>query len=1049
MFRSSSSARAGLASGIAVVFAAVAASTAPEPARSASAPTRTAATVDERDEVAVAAVRLLHARCVECHDGARADGGLRLDSRDGLLAGGDGGPAVVLGAPDESELVYRITSELGFDRMPYEQTPLGPAEVATLRRWIELDAPWPDSLDARVQHWGFRPLSDAPVPQVEGAATDIDRFVHARLDELGVEPSGRAEPHTLVRRLHLDLVGLPPDPAVVERFAADPSDAAWAALVDELLASPHFAERWARHWLDRARYADSDGYEKDEARPNAWLYREWVIDSIHRDQPWNRFTIEQLAGDLLEGADWRARLGTAFHRQTLTNKEGGVDPEEFRVLAVLDRTNTVASTWLGITAGCAQCHDHKYEPMSQAEYFQLYAFFENADETEEELPLRAASYATWGDGPHPWEVRRGELLAALARARGSVPDDVAAWLPGERARVRALVDGLEVRAARPDRVESTDSVADAGAELPIAAGTLRLPAPTRDETLTQFVFAGPRPAARGVRLRLATADDLPGSGPGHGQGGTAWISTIDAAIRQTDGTLRVVAFEHARSEPPVLRGGESDLFDRRDDTSWKAPGGRVTDLVLFAREDFTVADGEELILRVRSTSDERRVPGAVELGFVDTADPVDVSADAYRALMAPPRTKLGPKLRSALRELRVEQHPSVVDARAAIAAHDAARPDLPKLRASVLHERTEDRRPTRVFERGDFLSPAEPVEPGVLAVLPPLVPRDPESGADRLDLALWIVSDENALARRVAVNQIWQRLFGAGLVTTIDDFGLRGEAPTHPELLDHLARRFGELGLSRKALVREILLSDTYRRSSRMRPDLLERDPTNRLLARQNRYRVEAEIVRDLALATSGLLDERVGGPSVFPPMDPSVADLAYADLFRWSTSEGGDRYRRGMYTFFKRTAPHPNLAAFDCPTANVTAATRATSNTPIQALATLNNEVFVETAVGLATRLVRERAGSDDAGLLTRGFELSVARPPTPTELAALVGLLDDARAHYADHPDDADALLGVLPGGADALPQASSREDRAELAALAATCRVLLNTDAFLTRE
>lgn len=999
---------------------------------------------DEIERVGRAAVRLLEARCVECHDEQRTDGDLRLDSREGLLAGGDSGPAVILGSPGESELVYRITSELGFDRMPYEQTPLGPTEIETLSRWIELGAPWPDSFDASVQHWGFRPLADAPPPKIEGATTDIDRFVLARLAERGVEPSERATPRTLVRRLFLDLHGLPPDPAVVERFAADPSDAAWSALVDELLASPHFAERWARHWLDRARYADSDGYEKDEARPQAWLFRDWVIDAIDRDVPWDRFTIEQIAGDLVPEATWHTRLGTAFHRQTLTNKEGGADPEEFRVHAVLDRVNTVATTWLGLTAGCAQCHDHKYEPMSQAEYFQLYAFFENTDEIEEPLPLRAARRETWFDGQHPWEVRRAELLGELAAARKQVPDDVAQWLPGERERVAALTQRLTHRAVHPASIESTD-----GDVRRTDVSALLLPPPARDESFTEFTFEGPLDEAHGLRVRLVTSPLIETGGPGHGAKGTAWISALDMAVRQTDDTLRVVSFSHGRSEPPVLQGNEAALFDLSDETSWKAPGGRDTDLLLFAREPFHVAEGERLVVRMRSVHDERRVPGLLAFDLIDAPDPVDVPADAYRALLAPPRTKFGTKLRAALRSHRVEQHPIVRTAHAAIADHDAQRPDVPHLSGSVVVERTEDRRPTHVFDRGDFLSPADPVEPGVLAVLTPLVPRNPESGADRLDLAHWLVSDDNALARRVAVNQIWQRLFGAGIVSTIDDFGLRGEAPSHPLLLDRLARRFGELGLSRKALIREIVLSETYRRSSHTRLDLVDVDPANRLLARQNRYRVEAEIVRDLALATAGLLDTEIGGPSVFPPMDASVAEQSYADLFSWTTSEGGDRYRRGMYTFFKRTALHPNLAAFDCPTANVTAASRARSNTPIQALATLNNEVFVEAAVGLAVRLLRESRVAEDRTLLERGFTLSVARPPTGQELEALMELAAAAREHYDAHPEDVEELLAVVPGGLEGLPIGSTPAERARIAALTTVCRVLLNTDEFLTRE
>ena len=687
--------------------------------------------------------------CLLCHGPDAAQGGLRLHTQAAaaaLLESGSHG--IVPGDPAASEVLARVTSRDPLLQMPPEGDRLTPAETDLLEAWIAQGAAWET-------HWAYRPLTVPAAPTVhheQAAATNIDRFVVAKLEAKGLTPSSEADRTTLMRRLSYDLIGLPPKPAEVDAFVADDRADAYERLVDRLLASPHFGERWGRHWLDKARYADSDGYEKDNHRPDAWRYRDWVIDAINSDMPFDQFTIEQLAGDLLPEATPSQQLATAFHRQTLTNTEGGVDREQFRVAAVMDRTETLGTVWLGLSVGCARCHTHKYDQITQQEYYELYAFFNNADEADATLP-------------------------------------------------------------------------DA------------------DETIS-------------VR---------------------------------------------------------------------------------------------------------------------------------------------------------------------------------------VVRERTDERRATHILRRGEFKQPLERVETGTLATLPPLTPRDENAGPDRLDLALWLVSGANPLVPRVAVNHLWKHLFGEGLVPTMNDFGVRGDRPSHPALLDYLATRLIASGWSRKALIKEIVMSSTYRQSSQHRGDLVEIDPTNRLLARQNRFRVEAEIIRDISLAASGLLSPTLGGASVFPPIPEGVTDLTYNSSFKWKISDGEDRYRRGLYTYFKRTAPHPNLITFDCPDSNVTNVDRDRSNTPIAALVTLNNATFVEAAQALA-QLVLAVPEASDTERLTHALRRCVARRPTDDELHDFASLLATSRAWYAEQPEQAKELVGERPA-----PEAGLAENAAWISVV----RIMLNLDEFLTRE
>jgi hypothetical protein len=800
---------------------------------------------------------LLKTRCLECHSSAKHKGGLRLDDGTQALKGGNSGAVIMPGKSAASRLIQVVGGLDPETKMPPEGKPLTATEIGKLRAWIDQGAEWPRAQASiaaepvRSNHWAFnasRRPALPPVARREWGRNAIDAFVLARLEKERIAPSPEADQATLIRRLSLDLLGLPPAPDEVDAFVRDSRPDAYERLVDRLLAAPAYGERWGRHWLDLARYADSDGYEKDTGRPFAWRYRHWVIAALNEDMPFDRFTIEQLAGDLLPSATVEQKVATGFHRNTLTNKEGGVDQEQFRVEQVVDRVNTTAKTWLGVTIGCAQCHDHKYDPFSQREYYQLFAFFNSDREVNVRAPLASE--------------------ADQARA-------VEAAFAKKKAQLQAAI--------------------------------------------TRYI-----------------AKDLPGS--------------------------------VARWEASLKPGKESSL-----------PANIVAALAVVP---------------------ERRA-----------AEQKKVLADFY--------AKTDKKL-AALRR--------------ALAAHEKNGVRATMAQTLVLGPT----RKTHVMIRGDFLRPGAEVEPATPAVLQPLTAPLSSSGkGTRLDLARWLVDPANPLTARVTANWIWLHYFGRGLVATPEDFGTQGDRPSHPELLDWLATELIRRKWSLKSLHRLIVTSATYRQSSADRPELRQCDPANMLLARQSRLRLEAEILRDVALASSGLLTPRIGGPSVHPPQPAGISELTYAGSARWMESKGADRYRRGMYTWFQRTSPYPMLLTFDCPDSNVCAVRRDRTNTPLQALTLLNDTTFVECAQALGRRIRRHEP--DVARRIDYAFRLCLAREPTTEEVSLLRRLYVDLADQCRHHPEAAAKLLGKM----------KVDENVPETAAWTAVARTVMNLDEFVTRE
>ena len=751
---------------------------------------------------------LLQRRCFSCHGAVKQKSKLRLDTAALIRKGGKDGPVIVPGNSLDSELIARLTAK-DDERMPPEGEALTAREIALLRDWIDAGANAPANEKPQAHprdHWAFKTPKRPPLPEVKNTnwpRSAIDAFVLARMEMAGVKPSPAAKPRTLIRRLSLDLTGLPPTPAEVDAFlksAIRKPNSALEKLVDRLLASPAFGERWGRHWLDLARYADSNGYEDDRTRPDAFRFRDWVIAAFNDDLPYDQFTLAQLAGDLLPESSYAQKVATGFHRMTLSN-DGGADvvEEEFRIIAVKDRVDTVGAVWLGLSVGCAKCHTHKYDPITQREYYQMFAFFNNAEDTTIPAPALPKNFQT--------EYQR------LLKAHN-------ARLAAEKARL-----------AKYER-----------------------------EVLP----------AKLARWKASPAMD-------------------PVVAKKVDAILAV--------PPPKRSGG---------------------DLVAL-------------------------------LSFLAPIDP------AYGEAMG-----------------------------SFILTAGNNRPVPPSTKALVLKAKP---RASHVHVRGNFLQLGDPVQPDTPAFLPPLRPRG--KSADRLDLARWIAGPRHPLTARVAVNRIWRNLFGRGLVETPDQFGLTGAPPTHPQLLDWLATEFTRRGWSRKKLIRQIVLSATYRQASRPRTDLARVDPDNLLWTRQSRLRLEAECVRDSALAVAGLLNRQIGGPSFQPALPAGLlsADTLQSERLMKPTA-GPGRHRRGVYINVQRMLPLPMLQAFDVANPNGTCARRDRSTNPLQALTLLNDPVFNEAASVLGRRI--HAACADDNGQqIHHAFQLCLGRAPDARELAVLQKLM------------------------------------------------------------
>ena len=990
--------------------------------------------VHAQNGIAAKARAIMAENCFDCHgpDKEQRKAKLRLDVREGAIKDLGGYQSVMPGKPDRSELIARLITKDEDELMPPMKTgkSLSEEEIETLRQWIKQGAAYP-------VHWSYRPirpLSPPKLKKMEGAQNPIDHFVFAKLESLGHVPSPVANRRILARRLHYDLLGLPPTPDRVEAFAKDPDPDAYSKLVDELLQSPHFGERWGRHWLDMARYADSDGYEKDRPRPNAWRYRDWVIEAINEDLPYDQFTVEQLAGDLLPKATPKQRLATAFHRQTLTNTEGGTDQEQWRVAAVMDRLETTGSAWLGLTLTCARCHDHKYDNITQDEYYRLFAFYNNGDETSFPLPSSKAALAKYEQAKTIHENKVSTLEKNLKELLVTRKDAQGQWEKDTKARLSTIKNPVAhhpLELSPPPKQDGYRLVPREDGSLFVeklvpdkATFVLDFSTDTRGEPLTGF------------RVEALADPKLPSKGPGLTSHGNFVLSEFRAYVVDSEEPNKKVSlpFSSAKADFSQNKWTVQAAIDGKNETGWaiSPQTGKSHQATFLLKKPLPAKEASNLRIEMAQLYGTKHVIGRFRIMAVTGEQSSDIAPENVLKALLVDATKRNDAQRKLLADHFAKTDPKTTKIRKQL---DDLRKKAPKpstTNVRVITQRKTNPRKTHVFRRGEFKQPLHEVREGGLSLLHPFKPRNEQGPGDRLDLARWLIDPTNPITPRVTVNQVWAHLFGHGLVRTPEDFGVRGEPPTHPQLMDWLANHFvHDAKWSRKELIRLIVRSSTYRQSSNHRSELAGLDPNNELLHRQNRFRVEAEIIRDLNLAAAGLLSGKVGGASVFPPMPAGIANLSYANSFKWNASKGTDRYRRGLYTFFKRTSPHPNLLTFDCPDSNVACVKRNRSNTPLAALVTLNNVTYVEAAKALAQRILKEAPPKDEERI-AHGFRLCVARSPQPNETEAFADLLRDSRSWYEKHPEDAKTFGGD-----------------SETAAWTATVRIMLNMDEFLTRE
>ena len=978
---------------------------------------------------------LLSNHCFQCHGpGGKPKGGLRLDLReDALRELKSGARALVPGNPAKSELVRRILSADPDEQMPPAETrkPLKAAEKELLKRWIAEGAEYG-------AHWAFVPPRRVEPPAVKNAAwprNPVDRFILARLEREGLAPSPEADKVTLLRRATLDLTGLPPTPAEVDAFLADPSRDAYEKQIDRLLASPAYGERMATQWLDAARYADTNGYQVDSVR-TMWPWRDWVIRAFNENLPFDRFTTEQLAGDLLPGATVQQQVATGFNRNHRINEEGGAIDAEFRVEYVVDRVETTATVWLALTLGCARCHDHKYDPVSQKEFYRFFAFFNN-------LPEAGVA----GGNPDPvvkvptaeQQKKLDELAAEIqgheARMTAANPEVDAAQAAWEKSLAERGVDKWEVLLPLAPKSKG-------GATLQVLDDKSVLASGTNPETETYTLEAEtPLKSVTAIRLEALPHESLPAQGPGRAGNGNIVLSEIHVAAGTAKPKIKAAQADHSQQDY-----GVDGSFDGKPKTGWALhPHFGKPHEATFELSAPLQGDALRLTVTLDFQHGSQHQLGRFRLAATDAKNPLGVQGipGAIRAIL-----KVAPEARSEKQKADLRSHyrsavsPALKAVSDRLAALRKERSDLEKsVPAGMVMRDMAKPRDTFVLKRGLYDQPGEKVTAGVPAALPPL----PEgAAADRLGLAKWLLDPSHPLTSRVAVNRFWQMLFGTGLVRTIENLGSQAEWPSHPELFDWLATEFIRTKWDMKALLKLVMTSATYRQSSRVTPALLAKDPENRLLARAPRLRLPAEFLRDQALAASGLLARKIGGPSVKPYQPAGLwEEMAYGPGVNVYTPDKGESlFRRSMYTFWRRTVPPPGMTTFDAPSREVCTVNRSRTNTPLQALALLNEPIYVEASRHLAQRALKE-AGPTPEERLTHLFRLVLARKPSPAELKVLRGGVDRHLAEFASKPDAAKKLIGVGESARD------EKLDPAQLAAYAAQAAVLLNLDEAVTRE
>jgi hypothetical protein len=991
---------------------------------------------------------ILNQNCVQCHGGVRQKNGVSFVYREEALGTGKSGRrTIVPGHPEQSEMIARLTSSDPDVRMPYHSPPLSPQQIDLLRRWVKQGAKWEE-------HWAFAAPKPQPLPAVKQSnwvRRPLDQFILARLEKEGLAPSQEADKSELLRRVSFDLTGFPPTAEELAAFLADSSPDAYEKQVDRLLASPHYGERWAALWLDLARYADSKGYEADRDRPGMWPYRDWVIRAFNRNLPYDDFVIKQMAGDLLPGATFEDRIASSFHRQTPDNDEGGTDDEEYRMIAAMDRSATTWSVLNGLTMNCVQCHSHPYDPIRHAEYYKSLAFFNTsrdadvpqdtpvlhvpkdeagyaeASQIQQEIANRSGAMVDRGRQleeqakwtPLPITAASAQEAPALQWMAANLEQQLEAFdhekPPAEPRTEKQIKDRQEqrkdlVKEIAQTRKDAGTKAAERSLSFQTPEGEMRAADNTPGKAAYQLIASVNVPAITALRLEvLPVSGDAARHNPEQG----FIVNKIDAWVILPGGHQEKIRFHY------FVPDSESDLQQAvaralKHDAVVDRTGGFAADPNLFhARWMIAIPDaplhlvsGSRIKLQLTQTENANDKPGLVRRArLASSSDSCwsDLLADhEYQASLA--------QLVDLTRQLG----------------------KIPGVETPVMAEQAGyDRRETMEFDRGNFLTK---IGPALTPDVPALFPKLPEGAPrNRLTLAKWFFSPEQPLTARVAVNRYWEQLFGTGIVETLENFGSVGEKPSHPELLDWLALHFrNDLHWDMKALLRELVTSATYRQSAKSSGPLNEKDPRNRLLAHGPQQRLSAEMVRDQALVASGLLTDRIGGPPVMPPQPQGVWNSVYNDT-KWVDATGPDRFRRAIYTYIKRTSGYPSFLLFDASDHDVSLARRMPTNTPLQALVTMNDPVYQEASEALAKRMMQASDTLD--GRIRCGARLVLSRDPTNFELVTLRALFQNALIETSETKKS----VGIA--------RAKGQPPK-EMPALTAVAGVLFNLDAALTR-
>ena len=1006
--------------------------------------------------------------CFACHgpDENKVKGKLRLDSLDAARKGGKSGEAAILpGHPEKSQVMKRLLTKDADDHMPPAEfhKVLSPDQIALVERWIKEGAEYQG-------HWAFQIPIKPATPSIPAGGNAIDAFLARGLSAKGLKPNSDAPKATLLRRAALDLTGLPPSDTDLQAFLADSSPEAWPKAIDRLMASPHYGENMAMQWLDFARYADSNGFQSDTQR-TMWPYRDWVIKAFNDNKPFDAFTIEQLAGDLLPNATRDQIVATAFHRNHRLNGEGGRIVEEWFAENVIDRIETTGSTWMGLTMNCCRCHDHKYDPISQKEFYQFFAYFNSNDESGVLGDFGGAGTTRRGGNTYPTlslptdEQQRkiDETTATLAAAEAALkaiptaqPELFAKWL--ERQRAAFSKEGVAWLALSDEKVSAKENAEfkrlDDGTWL-VSGGTAAKETYTVEATVTPGLLTA-------VRLEALPDNSLPNKSLGRAFNGNFVLSAFEVSLRTADGkttTLPLVKAEAdydqpgwsiAKLGPAPMAKGKAKKTDNTN-AGWaiggNLPENRVPRKAIFTVTPTTIPAGAKLVVVMRHDSFANHSIGRFRLN-TSGQDPKllslksDPAAEAARRLLAKPADQLTKADNQALIKLFADspEHPRYV-ATAKVAASKLANDTALSEPVNVMvMKELPKARDAFVLLRGEYDKIGPKVERALFRALPPMPAGEPNN---RLGFARWLVNGQHPLTARVWVNRSWERFFGIGLVKTSENFGSQAEWPSNPALLDWLAVEFVDRKWDMKAMQKLIMTSAAYRRSAAVTTEMLEKDPDNRLLARGPRFRLPAEVIRDQALWTAGLLVDKQGGPSVKPYMPEAVWDdtSVYGDMRNYKADTGEGLWRRSLYTIWKRTAAPPTMLLFDSAGREVCTVKRSRSNTPMQALSLLNEVTFVEAARKLAEQSLSQ-PGDNDAKLAWT-FRKVVRRDATPAELAVLRKGLDKRLATYAADSTLAPKLLAT------GLSPAAANLDRNQLAAWTATANILLNLDETVTRE